>query len=64
MSELLGRAAVRMVLAATLTFGPSIVEPWRVEPTPPPAATLEVGEPTPWIFRERLCKICRSREDR
>jgi hypothetical protein len=58
------RAAVRTVLAATLSFGPSVVPPWRVEPTLPPAATLEVGEPMPWIFRTRLCRICRSQEDR
>jgi len=45
------RLAVRAVLAATLSFGASEIPAWRLEPNPPPAATLVVGEPTPWIFR-------------
>lgn len=64
MYEQARRAAVRTVLAATLSFGASEVPPWRVEPTQPPAVALEVGEAMPWIFRPRLCRICRSREDR
>ena len=64
MYEAARAAAVRTVLAATLSYGPSVVPPWRADPAPPPAATLEIGEPTPWIFRTRLCRICRSLEDR
>lgn len=47
------RLAVRAALAATLSFGASELPAWRFDPTPPPAATLLVGEPTPWIFRNR-----------
>jgi hypothetical protein len=47
------RLAVRAVLAATLSFGASELPAWRLDPSPPPAATLLVGEPTPWIFRNR-----------
>jgi hypothetical protein len=63
-SEGMRFATAQAVLAATLSFGPSVVPPWRTDQAPPPAATLEVGEPMPWIFRTRLCTICRSREDR
>lgn len=42
-----------MMISTTLLFSP-VTAPWsRLDPSPPPAAVLPIGEPTPSIDRRR-----------
>lgn len=39
------------VLCTVLALSPAQVAPWRLDPTPPPAIVLTVGEPVRGIFQ-------------
>jgi hypothetical protein len=45
----LGRALASSLLSGFLSLGTWEPPPWRLEPRPPPAAMLVVGEPTPGL---------------
>ncbi len=48
--ETLVRLLREAALAAVVAIAPTEVDPWRLDPTPPPARILSVGDPMPAIW--------------
>lgn len=48
--ETLVRLLREATLAAVVAIAPTEVDPWRLDPTPPPARILAVGDPVPALW--------------